>query len=187
MKMTFPSNVHFRAKLVSSPKLHTVKKVRCSLSITSTLESLSPFFLFVWAAPASSPLFSSMTHIGFSAAIYYLLQSLLPRSSSPPHPHLSPITSLPCASSPTIRFFLISDFLCDWKISIILEGLHKSLPSHFLAEMAFLLICTVSDHIEHPLHTALIPISVKWELNVWLTSTEWLFHVAKHVFFLLSL
>lgn len=33
-----------------------------------------------------------------------------------------------------------------------------SLTSHFLTEMAFLPICTVSDHIEHSLHRELIPI-----------------------------
>lgn len=75
-------------------------------------------------------------------------------SPSPLADHLTSLCLFTCNP-----LFLIADFLCDWKISIILESLHKSLPSHFLAEMVFLLICTVSDHIEHSLHTALFPVS----------------------------
>lgn len=48
-------------------------------------------------------------------------------------------------SSLVICFSLSSDSLSDWQISVLLEELHKSLPSHFLLEMAFLPICTVSD------------------------------------------
>lgn len=115
----------------------------------------------------------------FSAAIYYLLHIFLPHSPAVwargagffPSPRIAPHLRLlhllthsscqtPYSSCLLTRgpLFLISEFLPDWQISIILEDLHKSLPSHFLAEMAFLTICTVSDHTEHSMNAALIPI-----------------------------
>lgn len=174
MEVTFPSDVHFEVKLVSSPNAQDEKK--------SPPPPISiAYLLFVWVTLLSCTLsFSCMTHVCFffssnllptphllcslseiwtwytrSFPSLYLPPSLSP---SPPHPRLSANTLLSCVSSPAIRFFLISDFLSDWQISIISENLHKSLLSHFLAEMAFLPICTDSDHMEHPMHTALIPI-----------------------------
>lgn len=124
-----------------------------------------------------TPSFSFMTHVSF------LGSNLLPSPRPPPPslacnlstvhslvpPRIAHHRSLLHLLTPSERLtslclstcdllFLISDFLSDWQITITLEDLHKSLPSHFQAEMAFLPICTVSDHIEHPVHTALIPI-----------------------------
>lgn len=163
--MTFPSNVHFEAELASSPKLHDVegkkKKVWYSLSITSTPSlSCSPlFYLSESHFHAFSPALSLFPFNDPRVLLRNLnnARSLVPPSvspslsPSPPRPHLLPVTLLLTC----YPLFLISDFLCDWKISIILESLHKSLPSHFLAEMAFLLICTVCDHMEHSLHTSM--------------------------------
>lgn len=80
----------------------------------------------------------------------YLSPSLSP---SPPGKRLTSLCLLTCTP---LFLFLISP--PNWQISIVLEDLHKPLTSHFLAEMAFLTICTVSDHTERPMNAALIPI-----------------------------
>lgn len=143
------------------PRLHKVKKERAFFL------PLSLTYIFL------SHLSFSWPTCTFSAAIYYLLHIFLPHSpaiwarGAPIAPHLRLLHLLthsschtPYSSCLLTRgpLFLISEFLPDWQISIILEDLHKSLPSHFLAEMAFLTICTVSDHTEHSMNAALISI-----------------------------
>lgn len=149
------------------PQLHKGKRRSFlpSLPLSLTYIFLSHLLPFSWPTRT------------FSAAIYYLLHIFLPHSPAiwtrcffPPAriaPHLRLLHLLTHSSRRTPYssclltcgpLFLISEFLPDWQISIILEDLHKSLPSHFLAEMAFLTICTVSDHTEHSMNAALIPI-----------------------------
>lgn len=166
MEVTFLSNVHFEAKLVSSPTAQGKKR--------------ESFF----SSPSHSPTFFWVTFFLFhdprvlfqQQSITYSTSSSLARLQSEhaavfPSPRIAPHLRLlhllthsscqtPYSSCLLTRglLFLISEFLPDWQISIILEDLHKSLPSHFLAEMAFLTICTVSDHTEHSMNAALIPI-----------------------------
>lgn len=173
MEMTFPSNVHFEARLESFPTAQCERKSDCLFPLQFPFFPLThsliwylseSHFLSLPAHPPSHDprvLFQqqSITH-SHSTSI-----ALLQSEHSPPvslsitlsftsSPSLldKHLTSL-CLSTYDPLFYLISDSLCDWQISIILEDLHKSLPSHFLAQMAF-----DSDHIEHHLHAALIPI-----------------------------
>lgn len=94
MEMTFPSNVHFRAKLVSSPTAQGVKKKKKKFWLSEisfhyiffpplSLALPLTHFLFVWVTLAFSPalpLSLSWPTCAFSAAIYYPLHILLPRS-----------------------------------------------------------------------------------------------------------
>lgn len=181
-----------------------MRKKVCSLSsyIFFFFSPLSLTYICL-SHPRFLPLSLSWPTCAFSAAIYYLLHIFLPHSPAiwtwgthfflpPCIPHHRCLLHLLTHSSwqtpyflvsPHLRprFFLISEFLPDWQISIILEDLHKSLPSHFLAEMAFLTICTVSDHTEHSANAALIPIfsadGVKEEWGSLVTFKGWCFHV----------
>lgn len=99
-------------------------------------------------------------------SITYSTSSSLQSEHKAPRPPVSLTVSFTSWQTP---YFLMSPHLHsafsfsypppDWQISIVLEDLHKPLTSHFLAEMAFLTICTVSDHTERPMNAALIPIS----------------------------
>lgn len=90
----------------------------------------------------------------FLAAIYYLLTRLI--FVLPPHRGLLHLLTLVLSNA--VSPHLITELLPDWQISIILEDLHKSLPSHFLAQMAFVPICSDSDHTEAVVNAAVIPV-----------------------------
>lgn len=191
--MTFPSNVHFETKLVSSSTAQGEKKKKSLMfsfhyiflfpPLSHTLSHSHPFSiclshtsflslhtLLLFHDPRVLFQQQSITHSTSSSSLALLQSEHRTLSLSSPLVCLTITLSFTSSPSPLGEhltslclftcdpLFLISDFLSDWQISIILEDLHKSLPSHFLAEMAFLPICTVSDHIEPSLHTALIPI-----------------------------
>lgn len=165
------------------PQLHEVKKKVCC-SFFSHYISLSPpsshpptislshtcflclhtLFLFhdprvlfqqqsITYSTSSSLIRLQSERCSISRPSLYLSPALSPLL---PYPRLTPhfLVSLHLRSAfPYHRF---PPWLAD---KYHFEGLHKPLPSHFLTEMAFLPICTVSDHTEHSLHRALIPIS----------------------------
>lgn len=147
-----------------------------SLSLSPSLSHLLIICLSHTCFLSCTPSFSFMTHVCFFsgnllptphlppslACNLNTVHSLVPARISHHRSLLHLLTLGSCLTSLCLftcnPLFLISDLLSDWQISIILEDLHKSLPSHFLAEMTFLPICSVSDHIEHSRDTALIPI-----------------------------
>lgn len=155
MLMTFPSNnVPFQWYL---PPIAQKKDLMFYFHYIFVLHFYSPTFYLSESHLLfrRTPPFSFMNPVSFSAAIYYLPHILLffwPTIGTVSCFTLYFTPFLPPSSLPFLLrvrrrtssslftcdlLFLISDSPSDWQISIILEGLHKSLPSHFPAEMAF--------------------------------------------------
>lgn len=124
--MTFPSNVSFFFFLNCSP-IAPSGKALCSISNSSL------------------PLSFRLTHAGFFLLSSVKRVSFFCSRPLPPPPHRFTFAAFSllvrhhasrCLFSGDL-LFLTSDFLPDWQITVILEGLYKPLPSHFLLEMEF--------------------------------------------------